>query len=48
MKEIEMRKGPFYVGEVKYKTEIETLVLNNMAFPWVLKYPVTLTNSQRY
>lgn len=33
MKELEMRKGPFYVGEVKYKTEIETVVLNNMAFP---------------
>lgn len=27
MKEIEMRKGPLYVREVKYKTEIETLVL---------------------
>lgn len=28
MKETEMRKGPFYVREVKYKTEIETLVLS--------------------
>lgn len=31
-----MRKGPFHVREVKYVTEIETLGLNNMAFPWVL------------
>lgn len=45
MKETEMRKDG---REVKYKTEIETLVLNNMAFPWVLKYPENLTNSRRY
>lgn len=33
MKVTEMRKCPFLHERGKYKKEIETLVLNNMAFP---------------